>query len=70
MNFDTLKRHAQLLVFGTGLALTSIPAVHAQDSVAEMVLDHCALEIEDHYGALSVSESLLATSSAPMSQTA
>ena len=54
MKFDTLKRHAQLLVFSTGLALTSIPATHAQDSVAELVLDHCALEIEDHCSTVSV----------------
>jgi hypothetical protein len=48
MIVETLKRQAQLFLLGAGLVLTSITTGYAQDSVAEMVLDDCALELEDY----------------------
>ena len=48
MIFETLKRQAQLSLLAVGLLLTSFTAGYAQDSVAEMVLDDCALELEDY----------------------
>jgi len=54
MNFDTLKRLAQVLLFSAGVVLTSMTAGQAQDSVAEMVLDDCGLEIEDHCSTVSL----------------
>jgi hypothetical protein len=48
MIFETLKRQAQLSLLAVGLLLTSFTAGYAQDSVAEMVLDDCALEIHDY----------------------
>ena len=48
MIFETLKRQAQLSLLAAGLLLTSFTAGYAQDSVAEMVLEDCALEIHDY----------------------
>jgi len=48
MTFETLKRQAQLTLLGAGLVLTSFTAGHAQDSVAEMVLEDCEVEIHDY----------------------
>jgi len=48
MSFETLKRQAQLALLGAGLVLTSFTTGHAQDSVAEMVLEDCAMEIHDY----------------------
>ncbi|MGI9514191.1 MAG: hypothetical protein ACR2OL_14915 [Anderseniella sp.] len=48
MIFEMLKRQAQLFLLAAGLVLTSFTTGHAQDSVAEMVLDDCALELEDY----------------------
>ena len=48
MIVETLKRQAQLALLGAGLVLTSFTTGYAQDSVAEMVLEDCALEIHDY----------------------
>ena len=53
MIVETLKRQARLSLLSAGLVLTSFTTGHAQDSVAEMVLEDCALELEDFCGAVS-----------------
>jgi len=48
MIFETLKRQVRLSLFATGLVLTLFTTGYAQDSVAEMVLEDCALELDDY----------------------
>lgn len=48
MIFEMLKRQARLSLLAAGLVLTSFTTGYAQDSVAEMVLEDCALEIHDY----------------------
>ncbi len=48
MNVEKLKRQVRLSLLGAGLVLTSFSTGHAQDSVAEMVIDDCATELYDY----------------------
>lgn len=48
MIFEMLKRQAQLSLLAAGLVLTSFTTGYAQDSIAEMVLEDCELEIHDY----------------------
>lgn len=60
MIVETLNRQARLSLLGAGLLLTSFTAGYAQDSVAEMVLDDCAPELEDFCSTVSAGRGRIA----------
>ncbi len=53
MILQTLKRVAQIFLFGVVLVLTPLASGSAQESVAEMVLNDCATELDDYCSAVA-----------------
>lgn len=50
MNVKTPKHLIQVFFFGLALLLTSLASSSAQESIADMVLDSCKMELTDYCG--------------------